>query len=151
MQKALESWTVEQSKELYSIDHWGGDYFGVNPAGNISVTPQPGVGADIDLYEVVQEARNRGLPFPLLVRFQDLLRNQVKRINECFCTAITDLNYQGNYRGVFPIKVNQLREVVEEITDAGKEYNYGLEVGSKPELFAALAIHEDPELSLIHI
>ncbi len=149
MQKALESWTVEQSKELYSIDHWGGDYFGVNPAGNISVTPQPGVGADIDLHEVVQEARNRGLPFPLLVRFQDLLRNQVKRINECFCTAITDLNYQGNYRGVFPIKVNQLREVVEEITDAGKEYNYGLEVGSKPELFAALAIHEDPESLLI--
>ncbi|NJK93106.1 MAG: biosynthetic arginine decarboxylase [Blastochloris sp.] len=150
MQKASDSWSIEQSKDLYSINHWGGDYFGVNPQGNISVTPTPGEGAaSIDLFEVVEEARNRGLPFPLLVRFQDLLRNQVKRINECFNTAIRDSAYQGQYRGVFPIKVNQLREVVEEIKEAGREYHYGLEVGSKPELFAALAIHEDQESLLI--
>lgn len=149
MQKPLDSWSTEQSKELYSIDHWGGDYFGVNPQGHISVKPQPDTGPEIDLYEVVQEARKRNLPFPLLVRFQDLLRNQVQRINECFCSAIKDLDYKGQYRGVFPIKVNQLREVVEEIKEAGKPYHYGLEVGSKPELFAALAIHEDQESLLI--
>ncbi len=149
MHKTSESWSIEQAKELYSIDHWGGDYFSVNDKGNISVSPQPGQGSDIDLYEVVQEARNRGLPFPLLVRFQDLLRNQVRRINDCFGNAIRELNYQGQYRGVFPIKVNQLREVVEEIKEAGRPYHYGLEVGSKPELFAALAIHEDQESLLI--
>jgi arginine decarboxylase len=98
---------------------------------------------------VVEEARDRGLTFPLLLRFQDLLRHRVQVLNEEFRAAIAEAGYQASFRGVFPIKVNQLREVVEEIMDAGSPYKFGLEVGSKPELFAALAIHRDPECLLI--
>ena len=99
---------------------------------------------------VVDEAKDAWPPgFPLLLRFQDLLRHRVNVLNQEFNAAITDAGYQAPYRGVFPIKVNQLREVVEEIMDAGAPYKFGLEVGSKPELFAALAIHRDPESLLI--
>jgi arginine decarboxylase len=106
-------------------------------------------GAGIDIVDVIEEAKSRGLIFPLLIRFQDLLRNRVERINLAFIDAIREANYQNVYRGVFPIKVNQLREVVEEIIDAGKEYHFGLEAGSKPELMAALAIHSDPESLIV--
>ena len=149
MQKAPESWSLEQSFQAYNIDRWGGEYFSINQAGHISVRPKRNEGPELDLHEIVTEARNRGLSLPFLIRFQDLLRNQVVTINESFRSAIREFNYQGEYRGVFPIKVNQLREVVEEIQDAGQPYNFGLEVGSKPELFAALAIHQNPESLLI--
>src|SRR4029079_19462168 len=89
---------------------------------------------------VIEEAKARGLKFPLLIRFQDILRHRVESINLAFRNSITEYGYQGKYRGVFPIKVNQLREVVEEILDGGKPYDFGLEVGSKPELFAGLAL-----------
>ena len=92
------------------------------------------------LTDVIEEAKARGLKFPLLIRFQDILRHRVEAINTAFRNSISEFNYQGQYRGVFPIKVNQLREVVEEILDAGKPYGFGLEVGSKPELFAGLAM-----------
>src|SRR5207245_10394951 len=94
--------------------------------------------------DVIQEAKARGLKFPVLIRFQDILRHRVEAINMAFRNAITEFNYQGRYRGVFPIKVNQLREVVEEILDAGKPYDFGLEVGSKPELFVGLALQDLP-------
>jgi len=97
-------------------------------------------GASVDITDVIEEARARGLRFPLLIRFQDILRHRVESINMAFRNSITEFNYQGRYRGVFPIKVNQLREVVEEILDAGKPYDFGLEVGSKPELLAGLAL-----------
>src|SRR5205823_13227294 len=87
-----------------------------------------------------EEARSRGLKFPLLIRFQDILRHRVEAINKAFQNSISEFNYQAKYRGVFPIKVNQLREVVEEILDAGRPFEFGLEVGSKPELFAGLAL-----------
>ena len=95
-------------------------------------------GASVDITDVIEEAKARGLKFPLLIRFQDILRHRVESINLAFRNSIKEFNYQGQYRGVFPIKVNQLREVVEEILDAGQAYNFGLEVGSKPELFAGL-------------
>jgi arginine decarboxylase len=94
----------------------------------------------VDLTDVIEEAKGRGLKFPVLIRFQDILRHRVESINLAFRSSITEYNYQGKYRGVFPIKVNQLREVVEEILDAGKPFDFGLEVGSKPELFAGLAL-----------
>ena len=94
----------------------------------------------MDLTDVIEEAKGRGLKFPLLIRFQDILRHRVESINQAFRNSIAEFNYQGKYRGVFPIKVNQLREVVEEILDAGKPFEFGLEVGSKPELFAGLAL-----------
>lgn len=142
-------WDIAQAVETYNIERWGVGYFGVNPEGNVSVRPLQEQGAELDITKVVQEARDRGLSFPLLLRFQDLLRHRVQTLNEEFRAAIKESGYQGQYRGVFPIKVNQLREVVEEIIDAGAPFHYGLEVGSKPELFAALAMHQDNESLVI--
>ncbi len=144
-----EPWSVNSALHTYNIARWGIDYFGVNEAGNMTVSPVQEQGPALDLMSVVEEARDRGLTFPLLLRFQDLLRHRVQVLNEAFNSAIAEAGYQGKYRGVFPIKVNQLREVVEEIMDAGLPYKFGIEVGSKPELFAALAIHRDPECLLI--
>ena len=134
---------------MYGIHRWGSGYFGVNPQGHVTVHPEGETGPAIDLIKVAERARERGLHFPLLIRFHDLLRHRVRAINEAFAEAIKSARYKGEYRGVFPIKVNQMREVVEEILDAGEPYHYGLEVGSKPELFAALAHHRDPESLLV--
>src|SRR5205814_1987578 len=106
-------------------------------------------GGAIPILEVINEARSRGLPFPLVIRFQDLLRHRDESVNRAFENAITEFNYRGEYRGVFPIKVNQLREVIEEIVDAGQAFHFGLEAGSKPELVAALAMHKDAESLVI--
>jgi arginine decarboxylase len=144
-----DPWDVARALQTYNIPAWGGSYFGVNDAGNMTVRPIQDQGPALDLPSVVEEARDRGLTFPLLLRFQDLLRHRVQVLNEEFRAAVAEAGYQGTYRGVFPIKVNQLREVVEEIMDAGAPYKFGFEVGSKPELFAALAIHRDPECLLI--
>jgi arginine decarboxylase len=149
MANSSEPWDVARALQTYNIARWGSGYFGVNDAGNMTVRPVQDHGPAVDMMAVVEEARDRGLTFPLLLRFQDLLRHRVQVLNEEFRAAIAEAGYQAPYRGVFPIKVNQLREVVEEIMDAGAPYNFGLEVGSKPELFAALAIHRDPEALMI--
>jgi arginine decarboxylase len=142
-------WDVESAIATYNVDRWGGDYFTINGNGNVEVRPMQDSGGSIDILEVVSEARARGLPFPIVIRFQDLLRHRVESVNRAFQGAITEFGYRGSYRGVFPIKVNQLREVVEEIVDAGQQYHFGLEAGSKPELVAALAMHKDPESLII--
>src|SRR6266516_2230910 len=123
-------WDIESAIATYNVEGWGEGYFTVNSSGN-------------------DEARARNLGFPLLIRFQDLLRHRVEAINRAFQSAISEFGYQNHYRGVFPIKVNQLREVVEEIVDAGEQFHCGLEAGSKPELVAALAMHKDPESLII--
>src|SRR3989441_8770039 len=133
-------WSVQHARNFYNIHRWGANYFDINEAGRVVARPLGDTGAAVDLTDVIEEAKARGLKFPVLIRFQDILRNRVESINLAFRSAITEFNYQGKYRGVFPIKVNQLREVVEEILDAGKPYDFGLEVGSKPELFAGLAL-----------
>src|SRR5947207_11701479 len=135
-----ERWDIQQARHLYNIHRWGAEYFDINEAGHVVAKPLRDAGASVDLTDVIEEARGRGLKFPLLIRFQDILRDRVQSINLAFRNSITEFNYQGRYRGVFPIKVNQLREVVEEILDAGKPYDFGLEVGSKPELLAGLAL-----------
>src|SRR5437660_8054801 len=135
-----ESWNIQQARNLYNIQQWGAKYFDINEAGRVVARPLRDSGASVDLTDVIEEAKARGLRFPLLIRFQDILRHRVESINLAFRNSIAEFNYQGSYRGVFPIKVNQLREVVEEILDAGKPYQFGLEVGSKPELFAGLAL-----------
>ena len=140
-----ETWDIPSAIALYNIDRWGTGYFTINAAGNVQVMPTQTYGNAIDLMEVVTEARKQGMAFPLVIRFQDLLRHRVETINRAFHSAIAEANYQNTYKGVFPIKVNQLREVVEEIMDAGRPFNFGLEAGSKPELIAALAVHRDPE------
>ena len=138
--EASEHWDVQQARNLYSIQRWGAEYFDINEAGRVVAKPLKDAGANVELTDVIEEAKARGLQFPLLIRFQDILRDRVESINLAFRSAIAEFNYQGKYRGVFPIKVNQLREVVEEILDAGKPFDFGLEVGSKPELFAGLAL-----------
>src|SRR5256714_4884362 len=135
-----EAWDIQQARNLYNIPRWGAKYFDINEAGRVVAKPLRDAGAVVDLTDVIEEAKARGLKFPLLIRFQDILRHRVESINGAFRNSITEFNFQGKYRGVFPIKVNQLREVVEEILEAGKPFNWGLEVGSKPELFAGLAL-----------
>ncbi|MBV8816608.1 MAG: biosynthetic arginine decarboxylase [Verrucomicrobia bacterium] len=144
-----ESWDIPSAISLYNVDRWGSGYFSINRSGNVQVMPTQQESLSIDLMEVVQEARERGMNFPLVVRFQDLLRHRVETINRAFQSAISEAHYQNVYKGVFPIKVNQLREVVEEIIEAGSAYHFGLEAGSKPELIAALAIHRDLESLII--
>ena len=136
----LPPWDIQAARTLYNIDRWGAKYFDINEAGRVVATPLQEAGASVEIADVVEEAKARGLKFPLLIRFQDIVRHRVEALNLVFRAAIKEFNYHGGYRGVFPIKVNQLREVVEEILDAGKPYNFGLEVGSKPELFAGLAL-----------
>ena len=136
----VPAWDIESARTLYNIQRWGAKYFDINDAGHVVARPLQDAGAAVDITDVIEEARSRGLKFPLLIRFQDILRHRVESINLAFRSSITEYNYQGKYRGVFPIKVNQLREVVEEILDAGKAWDFGLEVGSKPELFAGLAL-----------
>ena len=138
------AWSIQDARTLYNIDRWGARYFDINDAGHVVALPLQNAGVSVDLTDIVEEARGRGLKFPLLIRFQDILRHRVEAINKAFRNAITEFNFSGQYRGVFPIKVNQLREVVEEILDAGKPFNFGLEVGSKPELFAGLAMQNQP-------
>ena len=142
-------WTVDDASSLYMIDRWGTGYFDVNPAGDLTVAPLQESGIAVPIIDVLREAQVLNLNTPLLIRFQDLLRHRVETLNNAFNSAIIEHQYRGSYRGVFPIKVNQLREVVEEILDAGKPFNYGLEVGSKPEMFAGLAIHSDPEALIV--
>ena len=146
--RSSSHWTVEKSEELYGLKRWGAPHFGVDDEGFVSVQPAAD-GRVVRIMDVVDEAIHMGLKAPIVVRFQDLLRHRVFRLNEVFRTAIAEEGYKGGYRGVFPIKVNQLREVVEEILDAGKEFNFGLEAGSKPELAIALAMHDNPKSLII--
>jgi arginine decarboxylase len=147
--KMKNDWDVDAAIATYNVDGWGCDYFTVNTNGNVGVRPLQENGGNIDILEVVNEARVRGLSFPLVIRFQDLLRHRVESVNRAFQSAIAEFGYKNHYRGVFPIKVNQLREVIEEIVDAGQQFHFGLEAGSKPELVAALAMHKDPESLII--
>ena len=133
-------WNIDAARALYNIHRWGAKYFDINDAGHVVAMPLRQAGCVVDITDVIEEARGRGLQFPVLIRFQDILRDRVLAINQAFAAAIAEFNFQNTFRGVFPIKVNQLREVVEEILDAGKPFNFGLEVGSKPELFAGLAM-----------
>ena len=146
--KPSTSWSAAKSKELYGFKRWGADHFSVDAEGFATVHPL-GDSKHIRILDVVEEAVDMGHRAPMVIRFQDLLRHRVSQINQVFNQAIVEEEYAGSYRGVFPIKVNQLREVVDEIVDAGKEFNYGLEAGSKPELMIALAMHEGNERLLI--
>src|SRR3954468_19808848 len=142
---AGSAWDIQSARNLYNVHRWGSKYFDINEAGHVVATPLQDAGIAVDITDVIEEAKGGSLRFPLLLRFQDILRHRVEALNNAFRNSIKEFNYQGQYRGVFPIKVNQLREVVEEILDAGKPFNLGLEVGSKPELFAALALQSQSD------
>jgi arginine decarboxylase len=141
-------WKVEDSENYYGLKQWGGGHFSIDSKGFMLVHPLRDQ-RSICIHDIVKEAAQKGLKPPLTVRIQDLLHTRVVQLNELFREAIEDEKYDGRYRGVFPIKVNQLREVVEEIQHAGKPFNYGLECGSKPELMIAIAMHKDPKSLII--
>jgi arginine decarboxylase len=150
MTNTREAWTVDQARDLYMIDRWGGKYFGISPDGKMTVAPLQERGKSVAILDVVKEAiATEGLKTPMVIRFQDILHHRVRVLNEAFGRAIADVKYRGTYRGVFPIKVNQLREVVEEILEAGRPFHYGIEVGSKPEMYAGLAIHRDNDSLIV--
>ena len=146
--KSASAWSAAKSEEHYGFKRWGSGHIAVDEEGFVQVRPRAD-GRGIRVLDVVHEALGMGLKAPMVIRFQDLLRHRVIQINEMFAKAIKEEDYQGEYRGVFPIKVNQLREVVDEIVAAGKEFNYGLEAGSKPELMIALAMHEGSQRLII--
>jgi arginine decarboxylase len=132
-------WTIESSENLYRIQGWGEPYFSINAAGHITVSPKGERGGTLDLYELVESLQKRNINLPLLIRFSDILEDRIERINACFARAIARYNYNNCYRGVYPIKCNQHRHIVESLVRYGKPYQFGLEAGSKPELMIALA------------
>ncbi|MBI3556388.1 MAG: biosynthetic arginine decarboxylase [Deltaproteobacteria bacterium] len=141
----MKVWSIEDSLKTYNIENWGLHYFGINTKGNLTVHPKQSSGPAIDMKVVIDDIVSRGIKLPALVRFQDILRHRVVTLNEAFKKAIEENGYKGRYQGVYPIKVNQLREVVEEILDAGMPYQHGLEAGSKAELLASIAMNTNPD------
>ncbi|MGY8693024.1 MAG: biosynthetic arginine decarboxylase, partial [Verrucomicrobiia bacterium] len=141
-------WTVTDSNDLYGLSRWGNPYYAIDSDGFLCVKPA-GDERSVRIADIIKEAESKGLKTPIVIRFQDLLRQRVEQLNQAFRNSIEEEAYSGKYQGVFPIKVNQLREVIEEIQDAGKPYQYGLECGSKPELIIALAMHDDPDALLV--
>jgi arginine decarboxylase len=141
----LRAWTIKDSTELYNVNGWGRGFFSINEAGNLEVTPSGAGSQPIDLKELVDDLRSRGLSLPILIRFSDILRTRVEQLFGAFQQAIAESDYHGVYRGVYPIKVNQQRHVVEELLEYGRPFNLGIEAGSKPELLVALALQENPE------
>ncbi|WP_369791891.1 biosynthetic arginine decarboxylase [Synechococcus sp. PCC 7336] len=132
-------WKIEDSEELYRIKSWGQRYFSINAAGHITVCPKGDRGGSLDLFELVNALKQRNLELPLLIHFSDVLEDCIEWLNSCFAKAITHYNYPGIYRGVFPIKCNPQRHLIEDLVRLGKPHQFGLEAGSKPELMIALA------------
>ncbi|HTC16765.1 MAG TPA: biosynthetic arginine decarboxylase [Steroidobacteraceae bacterium] len=144
-----QPWRIEDSLDLYNVAAWGKGYFGINSAGHVVVRPDMTAGREIDLYEVVEGLKARDLTTPVVVRFSDILAHRLRRLHEAFAQAITENDYKNRYAAVYPIKVNQQRLVVEEVYRYGKEFGFGLEVGSKPELLAVMAMTENAPERLI--
>jgi arginine decarboxylase len=142
-------WTPADSLDLYNIRGWGNNYFSVDSKGHMVVHPGGHGSPAIDLKELVDEVRERGIGLPLLIRFSEIIKARVVELNEAFGRAISEYGYQGAYRGVYPIKVNQDRYLVERLVGYGRPYHYGLEAGSKPELLAVMAMLEDEDALII--
>ena len=142
-------WTIEDSEKLYRIPGWGEPYFSINAAGHVTVSPKGDRGGSLDLLELVEALRQRNLGLPLLIRFSDILADRIERLNACFAKAIARYRYPGSYQGVFPVKCNQNRHLVEDLVRFGQPYQFGLEAGSKPELTIALATLKTPNSLLI--
>ena len=137
-----DNWKIEDSLELYGVNAWGNGYFGINADGHVVVRPDQTTDHEIDLHEVIRGLEARDLTTPVVVRFSDILRHRLKRLHDAFATAIAENDYRNRYAAVYPIKVNQQRLVVEEVYGYGREFGFGLEVGSKPELLAVMAMTE---------
>ena len=141
-EKSPDKWSISDSKKLFLIQKWGDGFFDINDKGQVYVKPLKNTpkGPCIIIEDIIDEVKNANIGLPLVIRFHDILRSRVVEINKTFQNQIAEANYRGDYFGVYPVKVNQMREVVEEIVDAGSPFNYGLEAGSKPELLAVLSM-----------
>ncbi|WP_108822202.1 biosynthetic arginine decarboxylase [Dysgonomonas sp. Marseille-P4361] len=144
----MRKWRIEDSSELYNIPGWGINYFSVNEKGNVVVTPRKD-GVAVDLKELIDELQLRDVSAPVLIRFPDILDNRIEKISTCFKQAAEEYEYKAQNHIIYPIKVNQMRPVVEELVSHGKKFNIGLEAGSKPELHAVLAINTDSDSLII--
>ena len=138
----MRKWRIEDSSELYNVGGWGLKYFSINEKGHVAVTPRDGY-ASVDLKDVMDELQVRDISAPVLLRFPDILDNRIEKISRCFKQAAEEYNYKAQNFIIYPIKVNQVRHVVEEIVSHGKKFNIGLEAGSNPELHAVLALNID--------
>ena len=145
----MRKWRIEDSVELYNIDGWGNGYFSINEKGNVQVTPRKKNGNSVDLNELMRELYLRDVSAPVLIRFPEILDNRIEKISTCFSIASKEYGYEAQNYIVYPIKVNQMRQVVEELVSHGKRFNIGLEAGSKPELHAVLAINTDTNSIII--
>jgi len=143
------SWKIEDSEALYRIEGWGQPYFSINALGHVTVSPKGDRGGSLDLFELVNALKQRNLGLPLLIRFSDILEDRIERLNACFAKAIARYNYSGFYRGVFPVKCNQQKHLIEDLVRFGKPHQFGLEAGSKPELMIGLAMLDTPGALLI--
>jgi arginine decarboxylase len=145
---AATRWTTNDSAELYEVNRWGAGYFSIGENGNLRVHPRRDPAQWLDLKDVVDRLRTRGLDLPVLLRFNDILQDRLQALHDCFAKAISDHEYRGNYHCVYPIKVNQQRHVVEKIIEFSGPLNFGLEAGSKPELLAVIAM-ADPAMPIV--
>jgi arginine decarboxylase len=134
------AWSIEDARELYNIEGWGIGYFGINDRGHVTVHPTRDPERSLDLFELAMDLEAQGIRLPLLLRFSDILRTRIQTLTDRFEAARREFDYQGRYTMVYPIKVNQQRHVIEEILGYGADRGVGLEVGSKPELQAVLAL-----------
>lgn len=147
---SLDRWTCRQAEELYGIREWSGGYFKINDNGDVLACPRgAGNQASVNLHDVMKGLRERGINPPVLLRFGDVLESRIAHLNNSFKKAIREADYQGTYRGVYPVKVNQQQQVIEEISRIGSQFDYGLEVGSKAELIAAMAYLDAPNAFLV--
>ncbi len=145
----MKHWSVQDAATLYGVREWGNGYFGINSKGHLEVAPTQDENLVADVHEIVQHLRKKGIRTPLTLRFPQILADRVEEVNEAFKKAIREFNYEGSYQGVYPVKTNQTKEVVEELVKAGHRYRYGLEAGSKPELMIALNMDLHPEALIL--
>ena len=145
----MSNWTSEKSSDLYKVGSWGSGFFDINDKGNVIVTPQGANGPHVDLLELTQDLQERGIRVPMLIRFPDITKARIELLNGCFSKAIEENGYKGSYRGVYPIKVNQQRHLVDELIKFGAASRLGLECGSKPELLIVLALMNTPNALII--
>ncbi len=147
--EVLDRWTIEDSVDVYGINNWGAGYFNISPSGDVVVTPFKDKKISVSLKDVIDGIEDRGMDMPVLLRLENLLDAQLSNLHNSFQKAIDQFNYRGAYRGVFPIKVNQQQQVIEEISRYGAKYHHGLEAGSKAELIVAISMISDPEACII--
>ncbi len=148
-QDPLRRWSIADALDTYHINRWGSGYVDIGANGNLLITPRGPDGGTIDLKGLIDELSQRGIELPILVRFPDILRSRIELLVNAFAGATAEYGYNGSYRGVYPLKVNQAQRVVQEVIEFGRPYHYGLEAGSKPELLAAMALHDNPEALIV--